>query len=67
MRKILLLAAAACTLTGCGAAHNAKLGYIRATAALNACLLANPSNPAACNAQVQVQQNELMLYSNLSD
>jgi len=53
-------------LSGC-AAHHAEMGYIKATAALNACLQANPGVPSACAAQAAVQQNELTLYTNLTE
>jgi len=66
MRKFLVLLAGSLLLSGC-AAHHAEEGYIKATAALNACLLANPGVPSACAAQVAVQQNELTLYSNLTE
>ena len=69
MRKIVLLAVCDMGLSSCGldSAHQAKLSYIRATAALNACVLAHPDLPSACDAQQTVQQNDLSLYSNLSD
>jgi len=66
MRKILVLVTCSVLLSGC-AAHQAKLAYIKATAALNACVLAHPGVPSACDAQATVQQNDLSLYSNLSD
>jgi len=66
MRKIVILVAGSILLSGC-AAHRAENAYIKATAALNACLLANPGLPSACNAQAAVQQNDLTLYSNLTE
>jgi uncharacterized protein YceK len=69
MRQIALFAAIAMSLSGCGfaAQSHARTAYIHATTALNACLIANPQTPASCNALLAVQQNDLMLYSNLSD
>jgi hypothetical protein len=69
MRKVVLLAVCAMALSSCGleSTHQAKMAYIKATAALNACVLAHPDTPSACAAQETVQQNDLSLYSNLSD
>jgi uncharacterized protein YcfL len=66
MRKIVILVAGSILLSGC-AAHHAKDAYIKATVALNACILANPGVPTACAAQATVQQNDLLLYTNLTE
>ena len=66
MRKFVFWAVVAVGLSGC-AAHHAEMNYIKATNALNQCLLAHPGMPAACQAELAVQQNDLTLYSNLSD
>ena len=69
MTKQAALFLAALALSGCaiGAENDARTSYVKATDVLNACLLANPGAPAACNAQSAVVQNDLQLYNNLSD
>jgi len=68
MRRITIVLLAAATLAGCASpdANSARAAYIQSTTALNQCLLANPQSPSACNAQAQVQQNDLSLYNTLS-
>jgi hypothetical protein len=65
MRRLAVSALCILALSGC-AANTAKRAYVASVAALNACLIANPSDPAACQAQRAVMNNDLMLYSNLS-
>jgi hypothetical protein len=65
MRRLALSALCILALSGCAANH-AQQAYIASVSALNACLLANPSTPATCQAQRAVMDNDLMLYSNLS-
>jgi hypothetical protein len=66
MRRLALSSLCILALTGC-AATKAKKSYIAANAALNACLLANAGDTAACKAQREVLDNDLMLYSNLDN
>ncbi len=65
MRRFVLPALCILALSGCASNH-AEQSYIAANSALNACLLANPTNADACAAQREVMNNDLMLYSNLS-
>lgn len=69
MPKLAALILVTLALSGCGigASNNARAAYVKANDALNACLLANPSAPAACSAQSAVVQNDLQLYNNLVD
>jgi hypothetical protein len=67
MLKISLLVACAIALTGCGGtARTAKIGYIKAANAYNACLLGNPAAPANCTAQKTVMDNDLQVYNTVS-
>jgi hypothetical protein len=66
MRRLALSALCVLALTGCQSSA-ARKSYIAANAALNACLLANPTDTGACKAQREVMDNDLMLYSNLSN
>jgi hypothetical protein len=65
MRRLAVSALCILALSGC-ASNTAQRAYVASVNALNACLLANPTNPAACQAQRAVMDNDLLLYSNLS-
>ncbi len=51
-------------LSGC-AGHIATSRYLQATKAYNACLLANPNTPAACDAEAQVVANDKAVYDDM--
>jgi hypothetical protein len=67
MFKFGVMIVCAMALTGCvGEAHSAKLAYINAARAYNACLLANPQAPANCTAQKTVMDNDLNVFNTVS-
>ncbi len=69
MLRIGLLMAFTISLSACGIAeeHAAKMAYVKSAHDYNACLLNNPAIPKNCDAQKAVMDNQLQVYTTVSD